>query len=1336
MNNFLLWIGALLTLCLGALFAVPHFVDWNRYRGVIEEEASRYFGRRVRVGGEVNLRVLPVPYVSFDKLSVADTSTARGGPIFRAENFKLWLSVPPLLQGIVEAHHVELKRPVVELAIQDDGSGNWQDLRLNTGSLSFVPVGFALESLDVIDGEVVLSRGANTPLTRFEKINGSLSAPALQGPYKFNGTFHWRDVQRSLRLATGRPMANGDVRLKASLSNTGAQRSALLDGTFSTTQGRPAFKGNVTATLANVSAFTRDTAATAKPEDSSRHAQSFDFRSELALDTKSVRFDAINLALQTDGPPQIMTGDATVKWSDGVAVKVDLNSRWIDFDRFTVSAEKAAPFDNARQMLVALGQNLPDAADTNVRIGFDQATLGGQALGAIQLVAVRKSGPLKVQEFEANVPGGGKVALSGALTVSQADPGFRGRIFAEGNSLTRFLNWGFGNDTFTRELRDGAFTIESDLALSEAGFSLANARLDFGDGEVHGDLRMRLAAPRSTTVQLSGHKIDWGRLSPDPFGLGLIQSLDAAGDPAAAQSNKPNSDPTTATEPPSHPRAFAGLAGRGDLDVTIKTANLVVGDDVYHDFEGRLETKAGAIAVPKLTFRKDSGLKVDLRGRAPHVPGGDADTKSSEQPGRVKGVIEARSHVAIADLLQFLGIKSFDPVLRNRLAALAPIRVAHVYEFGHAETSPAQLRIDGTALEGRIVADVHLAKGLKNWRKNLVRVSGEIENQSTPRLLSLISESRTLARWRGPNITPARLHFHGEGVPSQRVLTRAVLNSKDLSLNYYGNFVLNAGDPLAFDGTVDVDTPRLGREVLAVLGLELGSSLKGTSIAGKFDVVRKDSTTRLSAKNVVLNGSRFSGLVTLTEQTNAPAKLVANLGVDTASLPGLMNVILAPKNMEASELPTKTPPTTDQPNLKKVAFSPPRDQASPEKQSSTVIWPEQNFDLTPLGNVEGYVTANFKTLSLARDGGLALSNAKLEAGLRPNELRLSSLTGEALGGTATATAVIKKAAAGVDLDGEMTMNIGKAPSPVSKTKGADDDSQTGPAHAAVFKLSFQSRAFSPRGLASDLDGNGELVLANASLTGLTAKEVRQAAKDALATEGPVDSEAFVEKLKSLLKQGEIKLGSLKIPVELKDGSLSMAPIELSGDDGVTTFQSSLRVPTMQFDSAWQIAAKLPTDGASAKPGATLPPIKVRYLGSLADVATVDPELSTGALERELAVQKMERDVAELERLRKLDEARAKEEEERRRQLEARLAEQRRLQAERERQLLLEQQDQAQQLGPDGLPLSEPGQTGDGTVLPNGDTAEAAPEPPKPRRARKKRPPPKKDVWNPFQITPY
>ncbi len=61
MNNFLLTVAGILVFILASLFAAPPLINWNDYRGVFEEEASRLLDREVRVRGKVKLRILPTP---------------------------------------------------------------------------------------------------------------------------------------------------------------------------------------------------------------------------------------------------------------------------------------------------------------------------------------------------------------------------------------------------------------------------------------------------------------------------------------------------------------------------------------------------------------------------------------------------------------------------------------------------------------------------------------------------------------------------------------------------------------------------------------------------------------------------------------------------------------------------------------------------------------------------------------------------------------------------------------------------------------------------------------------------------------------------------------------------------------------------------------------------------------------------------------------------------------------------------------------------------------------------------------------------------------------------
>nr|MCH9765693.1 AsmA family protein [Alphaproteobacteria bacterium] len=774
MNNFLLWIGGLVTLCLGLLFAAPHFIDWNGYRSIIEKEASRYFGRTVRVGGEVNLRVLPVPYVSFDKLSIADTDGTTGAPIIRADNFKMWLSVPPLLQGVMEAHHIELRRPVIELVTNAAGGGNWQSLQLRSGAMSYLPGGFALEALDVIDGQVVVRNTAGTELTRFETINGTLSATAIEGPYKFAGSFKWQNTIRTLRLATARPSSDGVVRIKSSIASPErGGNSFVLDGVFNSQGGGTAFAGDVTAKLSATPSHTADDVhegVAAKPGSARATPAAFDLKARLNADTTALRLQDINLALQTDGPPQLLTGKADLTWTKETVLNVDLSSRWIDFDRFSFTSGKPAPLDNARQLLVALGRSLPEQADTNVQVAFDQATLGGEALGAIQFEAVRRTGPLKLKEFEASVPGGGKVAISGELSVSKSKPGFRGQLAADGQSLLKFLRWGLGDDALASGLTDGPFSLESDLALGEQSFELTNATADFGATPLKGNLKMTLGAARRVALDLEGNVIHWNRLSPAPFNVGVARKLMTEA-PALEATRSGKTKKSEATPEMAQPgsRTWAGFAASSDLQLNLKATKLIDGDHVYRDFTGKLNVLDGQLSVPELKFTRDSGLSVDVGAEA----GRGGDDKSPGSRGKIKGIIAAASHIAVADLLQFLEASDLDPVLRERISALAPLRVASTIELGKAGEPATDMRFDGISHGGRLVAAAHFSRGLRDWRAAPASLTASIENKSAKRLFSLISSSRTFSKTSkstGSVARSARLYLKSAGTHSKGML--------------------------------------------------------------------------------------------------------------------------------------------------------------------------------------------------------------------------------------------------------------------------------------------------------------------------------------------------------------------------------------------------------------------------------------------------------------------------------------------------------------------------------------------------------------------------------------
>ena len=249
MSNFFITLAVFLITVIGALFAVPYFIDWNGYRGVFEEEATRLLGREVRVGGSVNLHLLPTPYFRFEKVRIADTSVNLQEPLFRSESLAIKLSIPPIFRGVVEANEIELQRPVLRVALNDKDGWNWQSLGQIFSGAAYLPASVSLASVKITDGTLALHGADGAERTRFEAINGELSSPALDGPYRFRGTFGKGRAVRELRVATARAEPDSTVRFKAVLRSAEAGSTYTLDGRLADPMGKPSIGGELTARL-------------------------------------------------------------------------------------------------------------------------------------------------------------------------------------------------------------------------------------------------------------------------------------------------------------------------------------------------------------------------------------------------------------------------------------------------------------------------------------------------------------------------------------------------------------------------------------------------------------------------------------------------------------------------------------------------------------------------------------------------------------------------------------------------------------------------------------------------------------------------------------------------------------------------------------------------------------------------------------------------------------------------------------------------------------------------------------------------------------------------------
>jgi len=1246
LNTVLMWIGGMLIAVLAALFSVPYFIDWNGYRGVFEEEASRVLGRDVRVGGSVNLRLLPAPYVRFENLRIADTSGITGAPLFQAGSFTMWLSVPPLLKGVLEAREIELEKPQLRLAADRLGNGNWRNLRLRRGSLPFAPSGVTLQSVRIVDGSVGFDLEGGGTQFGISGVNGELSAQDISGPFSFQGVGEIGGKVRELRFATTVPDDDGAFRVKGTARTTRNTDIYTLDARVAGLDAVASVNGTLNARL-------RLREGLGAPEA--------EIRGEINATPRSAEFKNIVVSFEDVGQPQLLTGAVGMDWGRRHRVAVNLTSRWIDIDRLVRPREtrsedvsqvtgqtadgdqedgenaspaaspgpRQEPLTIARSLFAGLIELLPEQADINAALDVEQVNLAGDSLSGVRVVIERSGGPLLMRTLRASLPGGARLDFAGRLEPGSDGPVFAGQVFLGGPSVARLTAWASRGHDNTARISDGPFAVSGALSLGTRSVELRDAEIEFSGVPVRGSLVWRDAPNRKLDLQLEGHEIDTRWIG--------VTDLDVAGLFGGITGVKPaaRADGTGATGGTGALGMLTSLSGGTDeaISVRIRAGRMRDADTVLRSVDANIAYSKGKLDLAKLRFETDNGLSVGVDG--------DISFLEDSPRGGLKWVVGAKSKAALTtlDALLIGEAPSQTTELRSRLFGLAPLRLAGRLDLGARTDRAADIRADGT-IEGRPGAvQVLLDHGLGEWNSGPVEAMVTLETDDAADLVRLASgqdHGAAPGQSAGGMRRAGRGTFKAVGIPAKDMLIFADVDSDGLEVSVSGRFVADASDG---DQAMSLATGEAAieavdvREVMQFAGIRLPAGAASTRLAGKLDFESSDTDIKLNLRDVQVGESVVAGLVTLakaSDDNGAARRMVADLKLDRAALPKLLTGLTGQPPVNPPE-PRQVSRGT---SVGAVAAGPGEPGSTPEsRRSDESPFTYAAFDLGLGEHVNGDVKLTVQSLDVGR--GLIVPKAVARVALMPGSIDFKLTSQRVLNGGLEVDVGLRKAAAGVQASGKIELSGAQLDAlfPNQKVPVA-----TG---SGALSTTFEGRALSPRALLSIVTGRGEIRLTDARARGLSPGSIEAVAETVLSGEAEDTDADFLEAVRTGLTKGELDIGTRTLPLAISDGVARIETFEVGTQGGTTTATIEVDIAQMRLESAWQITA---SNGAGEDDGAgsrAWPPVSAAFSGTLANLAAMSPEISADALQRELTVRRMERNVEELERLRRMDEEAAK-----------------------------------------------------------------------------------------------
>ena len=124
-RKILLWSSATLIVLVAAAIGALSLVDAERFRPVVESQASAALGRPVSIAGDLDLQASLMPTLTATEVEVANPPGGSAEPMVRIGSLEIGLDALDLLLGKVDITRIVVADAQIDLEADRYGTGNW-----------------------------------------------------------------------------------------------------------------------------------------------------------------------------------------------------------------------------------------------------------------------------------------------------------------------------------------------------------------------------------------------------------------------------------------------------------------------------------------------------------------------------------------------------------------------------------------------------------------------------------------------------------------------------------------------------------------------------------------------------------------------------------------------------------------------------------------------------------------------------------------------------------------------------------------------------------------------------------------------------------------------------------------------------------------------------------------------------------------------------------------------------------------------------------------------------------------------------------------------------------
>ncbi len=1259
MNNLLQLLLGLFIAALVTVLTAPYFIDWNQYKSEIEAQASKLIGHKLTVTGDVHLRLLPAPYLQLEQISIdAAHDPANGNEpipsLLEARAFRLWLSAPPLLRGVVEVQEIVIVKPHLRFAMDASGKSNWARKPASAPSLPFTPTAISLQSMTIVDGTVEVStktagNGVEKKRGRIIRaLNGGFSAGSLKGPFKFDGTIGKGDTQQVLRVSTGSIDDKEQMRVKGILRSPTKGYRYAFDGSILQLRSQPTLNGVISGSFPFFKAPKNQMKPAGKAANSKNRVRPIEVKTSINANTDRALFDKILVTIVHKNRPQVLTGKGRLSWDKGlIDINGNLSARLIDIDHLKDGMQVGNSLKEVVANLFAGVQKQANAANLDsgqFHVNINQIKLNGDLIQDLQITLQQTGKQLQIKKFNASLPGNNAVVIAGRFEERANGSLFKGKALIRGQSLGHLVTWMAGTklDGGISAIRSHPFTMRGNVLFGSDIWALNSVRGDIAGTSFTGKISHR--APRFTPVKTQRGEIELKLTTSEINSTALVgrpvamrELIDSLLNPS--KTKKPG-EQAKASNSPAPNSGLGALAKDNNLRLQLRAGRLLLEDFDGRDLVADLYFGEKRLQITQLSLRSQKGLRVEADGSINNL---------DKTPG---GTLTATINIGEQEELQQFS-SWFMPdsgalLTKSQSTSLLPLRIAIMLQANSDTGDSADIRVNGIAGTSHISLDNRVRGtnlfSLDAQRKiDQLELSGTITNKDGRVLLTQIIPYLPVDPARLQEIGKARIWFSSAGSPQKGLKSRIEFGSSRITGGFDGLLGWQQ-DHWSFAGKTRLQAKDISSG-LALIGIDS----RDKNLSGALDL-----TATLHKKNRSYKFSQIQGAVASSE---VEGRATLNLGAKEKNLD---LVILT----SALHIPTLFSPVLEQPLSTNDSGDPNSleaarrltDNVRGEVGALKPLMTSRRFNADLLRGINAKILVTADTLSIS--DSIILQKGDLSATIKDRKIILKNLAGKLWGGHINAAGELDLSTTLATLNGKLAIkkaSIAQLPLNVDNSPIA-----TG---IMSLDLNFNGRGFGPAGLFSLMNGKGKVEFVRAKLNRFSSSALTDIVDDELAVwNQSEDQSPFKERFRRHLLHADFDIPSLSADIIISDGTASLKTTHTSKNQAKLDLNASLVLASMTTHSRLTIS---PLQQAKY---ANLPAASVLYEGSLNKLDAITPNIDTASLEQHLKVMKMEHDVNLLEKLHKRDEEFARKAAEHRAMAKARREEQ---EAEKEKLKALE-----------------------------------------------------------------